>query len=126
MLVEPKEIEAQQWFVKSFIADGFDAPRHTCADACMTVFGLGHARSREIHDLSRLELRRLLFDDLKRRQPIVPGQLLGTRAHWMTHYQSLLSPSEFTRFYYLMKNLAPYLLLLIIDPEKGNMLVFKL
>jgi hypothetical protein len=38
----------------------------------------------------------------------------------MTNYQPLLSPAEFTKFYILMKNLAPYLLLLIIDPAKNG------
>jgi len=32
----------------------------------------------------------------------------------------LLDADEFTRFYFLMKNLAPYMLLLIIDPSKAN------
>jgi hypothetical protein len=50
----------------------------------------------------------------------VAGRLLGTRAAWMSNYQSLLSANEFTKFYFLMKNLAPYLLLLIIDPVKAN------
>jgi hypothetical protein len=38
----------------------------------------------------------------------------------MTRYQPLLTPSEYTRFAVLMKDLAPYLLLLIVDPTKRN------
>jgi hypothetical protein len=67
-----------------------------------------------------LEVRRALFDDLKRREQITPGHLLGTRAAWMARYSPLLTESEFTRFCVLMANLAPYLLLLILDPAKAN------
>jgi hypothetical protein len=119
-LVDPLEIKAQQWFLESFVSDGFDARRHECADACMAVFtGITHAKSREIHDMSRLELRRLLYDDLKRRQPIEVGRLLGTRCAWMALYRPLLSADEFTKFVVLMRNLAPYLLL-IIDPANRS------
>jgi hypothetical protein len=38
----------------------------------------------------------------------------------MSTYQPLLSADEFTKFFFLMKNLAPYLLLLIVDPAKNG------
>jgi hypothetical protein len=114
------EISAQRWFIESFCQEGFAAKRHTCSDICMSVYQLSHARSRELHDLSALEVRRALFDDLHHREQVSPGHLLGTRCVWMTNYQPLLSPAEFTKFYVLMKNLAPYLLLLIIDPARAN------
>ena len=57
--------------------------------------------------------------DVKRRQQIIPGRLLGTRAQWMAPFRTLLSASEFTKFVVLMKDLAPCLLL-IIDPVNGN------
>jgi hypothetical protein len=119
-LTDETEISAMRWFVESFCQDGFGSRRHACADACIGVFQLSHARSRELHDLSALEVRRALFDDLKQREQIIPGRLLGTRCGWMTNYQSLLSQAEFTKFYILMKNLAPYLLLLIVDPAKNG------
>jgi len=119
-LSDEVEISAQRWFVDSFCQEGFASRRHACADACMSVHQISHARSRELHDLSALEVRRALYDDLKRREPVVAGRLLGTRCAWMTNYQPLLSPAEFTKFYILMKNLAPYLLLLIIDPAKNG------
>jgi hypothetical protein len=118
-LTDALEISAQRWFIDSFCQDGFTAKRHTCADVCMGVYRLSHMRSRELHDLSALEVRRVLYDDLKRREQIIPGQLYGTRAAWMTNYSPLLTESEFTRFYVLMKGLAPYLLLLIVDPAKN-------
>jgi hypothetical protein len=36
------------------------------------------------YDLTILEVRRVLYDDIARRQKIVPGRLLGTRFAWMT------------------------------------------
>jgi hypothetical protein len=86
----------------------------------MGVFQLNHTRSRELHDLSLLETRRALYDDLKPRKRIIPGHLLGTRAAWMARYSPLLTPAEFTQFCILMAGLAPYLLLLILDPSKAN------
>ena len=119
-LTNETEVSAQRWFVDSFCQDGFTARRHTCADVCMSVYQLSHARSRELHDLVMLEVRRVLFDDLKLKDQIIANRLLGTRVAWIANYKKLLSAPEFTKFYFLMKNLAPYLLLLIIDPMKGN------
>src|SRR6516165_8014977 len=113
MLTDPLELDAQRWFIASFTDDGFDHRRHQCADACMTVFQLSHSRSRELYDLTMLEVRRALYDGVKRREQIAPGQLLGTRCGWMVRYSSLLSSAEFTRFVVLMRDLAPYLLLII-------------
>jgi hypothetical protein len=62
-----------------------------------------------------LEMRRILYDSLPERAIIVPGRLLGTRSAWMADYKPLLSDVEFTRFFYLMRGLAPYVLL-ILDP----------
>jgi hypothetical protein len=119
-LTDEIEISAQRWLIDSFCQEGFTARRHTCADTAMGVYQLSHARSRELHDLSALEVRRALYDDLKPREQIIAGRLLGSRCAWMTNYQPLLSQAEFTKFYVLMKNLAPYLLLLIIDPAKNG------
>jgi len=106
--------------VDSFCADGFAYRRHRCANCCMAAFQLTHSRSRELYDLTMLEVRRILYYTVKGRQPITPGQLYGTRAAWMTRYAQLMSANEFTKFYALMKHLAPYLMLLIVDPTKAN------
>jgi hypothetical protein len=119
-LTDSIELDAQRWFVMSFYQDGFASRRHACADCCMSVFQLSHTRSRELHDLSMLEVRRALFDDLKPRERIVPNRLLGSRSAWMARYAPLLAESEFTRFCVLMAGLAPYVLLLILDPSKAN------
>jgi hypothetical protein len=119
-LTDETEISAERWLVASFCQDGFASRRHACADICMSVFQLSHARTRELHDLTALEVRRALYDDLKPRDQVVAARLLGTRCAWMARYSPLLTESEFTRFYILMKNLAPYLLLLITDPKKAS------
>src|SRR5215469_14320417 len=66
--------------------------------------------------LTMLEVRRILYADLKRRAPVIPGKLLGTRCAWMSRYAPLLTADEFTKFVVLMRDLAPYLLF-IIDPQ---------
>jgi hypothetical protein len=119
-LTNEVELEAQKWLVTSFCQEGFASRRHTCADACMGVYQITHARSRELHDLSALEVRRALFDDLRHRDQVIANRLLGTRCAWMARYKPLLSATEFTKFYFLMKNLAPYLLLLIVDPANNR------
>jgi hypothetical protein len=119
-LTNETELNAQRWFIMSFYQDGFASRRHACADACMGVFQLSHARSRELHDLALLEARCVLFEDLKPREQIVPARLYGSRAAWMVRYSPLLTEPEFTRFCVLMANLAPYLMLLILDPAKAN------
>jgi hypothetical protein len=119
-LTDETELSACRWLVESFCQDGFASRRHACADACMGVFQLSHARSRELHDQVMLEVRRVLYGDLKPREQIIPGRLLGTRAAWMARYSPLLTQSEFTWFCVLMAGLAPYLLLLIVDPAKSN------
>jgi hypothetical protein len=119
-LTNETELNACRWYIESFCQEGFASRRHACADAAMGVFQLTHARSRELHDLCMLETRRILFDVLPPRQPIIAGRLLGTRSGWMARYVPLLSESEFTRFYTLMLGLAPYLLLLILDAGKNG------
>src|SRR5262249_11845614 len=116
---DPLERDAQRWFTMSFLADGYESRRHEAANIAMGVYRLTHTRSRELFDLTMLETRRVLFDDLKRPEPNAPGRLFGTRLAWMTRYAPLMNSDEFTKFVALMRDLAPYLLL-IIDPENGK------
>ena len=118
-LTDPRELDAQKWFITNFRAEGFESRRPACANAAMAVYSLSHERSREIYDLTVLEIRRLLYDDLKRRQPIVAGRLLGTRFQWLARYRPLLTESEFTKFVVLTRNLGPFVLVLI-DPESRS------
>jgi hypothetical protein len=118
-LTDPLELSAQRWYIESFTADGFESRRHECANAAMAVHSLRHERSRELYDLTMLEVRRILYEDLKRWQPIVAGRLLGTRCAWMARYRPLLTESEFTKFVILVRNLGPFILMLI-DPESRS------
>jgi hypothetical protein len=61
-----------------------------------------------------LEVRRVLYDDLPQRPQIVPGRLHGTRHAWMARYAPLLSQDEFTKFVTLMRNLSPFVRLIIL------------
>ena len=120
VLTNESELATQRWYIDSFCADGFESRRHSCANACIRAYGISHARSRELYDLTMAEARRVLYDELKDRRTIFPGRLLGTRCAWMTAYAPLLSRDEFTKFAIIMRGLAPYLLLLILDPTHEN------
>jgi hypothetical protein len=118
-LTDEAELSAARWYIESFCTDGFQSPRNNCANVAMAVFRLAPDRSREIFDIVMLETRRILYDFLPARSPIVPGRLYGTRCAWMTQYRPLLSESEFTKFAVLMKGLSPFLLMLI-SPESRS------
>ena len=79
----------------------------------MVVYGVSHSRSRELYDLTMLEVRRVLYPDVSRRRQIAPGRLLGTKLVWMTQYAPLMNQDEFTKFTTLMRNLSPFVLYLI-------------
>ena len=66
----------------------------------MNVFSLSHGWSRELYDLTMLEVRRVLYDDLPQRPQIPPGRLIGTRGAWMTRFDAV----EFTKFVTLTLN----------------------
>ena len=55
---------------------------------------MNHSRSRELYDMTMLEVRRVLYPDLPPRRLIVPGQLLGTRYKWMVRYADLMNPYD--------------------------------
>ena len=97
----------QRWFVSSFIDERFSQCPDQCGDAAMNVFSLSHGRSRELYDLTMLEVRRVLCDDLPQRPQIPPGRLIGTRGAWMTRFDAV----EFTKFVTLTKDLSPFVLL---------------
>jgi hypothetical protein len=118
-IVDPIEQNAQRWLVSSFCETGFDARRHQCADAAVAVFQLTHSRSRELYDLTMLEVSRVLYDGLPPRSPIAPGRLVGTRAAWMARFAPLLTETEFTKFVILARNLGPFIVMLI-DPESRS------
>jgi hypothetical protein len=119
-VTDSTEQDVQRWFVVSFCEDGFSQLRHECANAAMAVYQLNHSRSRELYDLTMLEVRRVLYPELKgRRPPIAPGRLLGTRLAWMARYRPLMNAREFTKFVVLMRDLSPFCVLLI-DPSNRS------
>jgi hypothetical protein len=118
-VTDPREIGMQRWYVDSFIDGAFELRRHQCADAAMAVYNLNHDRSRELYDLTVLEVRRVLYDDLPPKQPIAAGRLLGTRCAWMTRYAHLMNAVEFTKFVVLTKDLSPFVVILI-DPANHS------
>jgi hypothetical protein len=114
---EPSEVEAQKWLVLSFIDAGFRLRRHEVSDAAMIAFGLSHSRSRQLHDLTLLEIRRELLAE-RRLAPISPADLAGTKTAALKRYGRYLKPEEFTTLAYLLKDLAPATIFLM-RPENG-------
>jgi hypothetical protein len=85
----------------------------------MSVFNLIHGRSRELYDLSMLEVRRLLYSDPLAKSPIVAGRLIGTRSSWMLRFQPLMNEGEFTKFFVLVRDLSAFVVVLI-NPESRS------
>jgi hypothetical protein len=118
-VTDPSELGMQRWYVDSFLDGAFELRRHQCADAAMQVYGVRHERSRELYDLTMLEVRRVLYDDLPPREPIAAGRLIGTRGAWMIRFRPLLNESEFTKFVILVRDLSPFVILLV-DPQNKS------
>lgn len=100
------ELDAQRWFVESFIDCGFHIRRHQASDSAMSVFGLDHARSRQLFDLTIIGVRRQLLPN-RRLNPVSPFDLRGTRSEALIKYAQFLSSEEFSRLATLMKDVAP-------------------
>lgn len=111
----PYERRAQRWFIESFIDTGFVLKRHQASDAVMRVFGISHPRSRQLHDLTMLEVRRQLVGE-KRLPLITPDLLRRTKSHALMRYGPFLSRNDFSKLAVLMRDLAPSLVL-AIRPE---------
>ena len=68
---------------------------------------------------AELKVRRVMYDNLPPRQPIAVSRLLGTRAQWMIRYRPLLSDAVFTKFVVLVRDIGPFVVVLI-DPESHS------
>jgi hypothetical protein len=117
-VTDPAEREAQRWYVASFLDGWFELRRYQCANSAMLVYGLTETRSRELYDLTILEVRRLLYAELPPRL-IDPESLNRTRAASLLRYRPYLTREEFSKLVLLMRDLAPYLIILV-DPENRN------
>jgi hypothetical protein len=107
----------QRRYIESFTQDGFESRRHECANVAMAVYGLSPSRSRELYDLTMLEVRWVMYNNLPPRQPIAAGRLVGTRAQWMLRYAHLVNLHE--KFVTLTKDLGSFVILLI-DPSNRS------
>jgi DNA-directed RNA polymerase specialized sigma24 family protein len=111
------ELDAQRWFVDSFIDCGFHIRRHEASDAVMKVFGLDHSRSRQLFDLTMVAVRRELIPD-RRLSPVTAFDLRGTKIQALVRYAKYLSSSEFTRLAVLLRDVAPSVVL-TVNPRNG-------
>jgi hypothetical protein len=100
------ELRAQRWLVDSFVDAEFMLKRHQASDSMMTVFGLSHARARQLFDLTLVALRRELIDE-RRLPAVAPLSLRGTKSQALIRYTKILSPEEFSRLATLLKDVAP-------------------
>jgi Sigma-70 region 2 len=107
--VDEHELAAQRWLIDGMVAAEFGLFRHQAADSMSIVFNLSPQRSRMLYDLTLLEVRRSLLDTVE-----VPKttrkDLAGTRGRALAKYCDQLSPPEFSRLAFLMKNLAPIII----------------
>jgi hypothetical protein len=109
---EVKERQAQKWYVEGFIEAGFEMRRHQCADAAMKVYGLCHRRSRQLYDLTLLEIRRILYTETKH-SPVIVAQLQRSKNDALLRFSNFCTPEEFLKLVALMRDLPASLVTLI-------------
>jgi hypothetical protein len=110
VFTETREIAAQRWLLANLIMDGFCYRRWQAGDALSLVFALPPRRSRQIYDATVLEARRVLLGE--RKIPSTLGyNLSGTRGLALMKFKSQLSPQDFSRLCFIMRNLAPQALI---------------
>jgi hypothetical protein len=115
--IDQAERDAQKWYVDSFIDAGFEMRRHEVSDAAMRVYGLSHRRSRDLYDLTLLEIRRVLWTETKH-APVDANVLRGTKGLPLLRYTRFLTEEEFAKFAALMRGLAP-ILVVLVKPENA-------
>jgi hypothetical protein len=114
-----EELCAQRWYVLSFLDCGFCLRRHECADSAMGVFGLSHARARQLFDLTLLEVRRRVLAGIERRlKPVWPLDIVHSKISALERNAAVLNGEEYTRLCTLMRDLAPSLVYLV-KPENA-------
>jgi hypothetical protein len=108
-----------RWYVESFLGGAFELRRHQCAGAAQVVHGLSSERARQLYDLALLECRRVMHGSLPPWPAVEPSRLIGRREAWMLRYLPLMNAAEFSKFFRLLRNLSPYVIL-IIDPSNRS------
>jgi hypothetical protein len=96
----------------NFIDCGFRLRRHEMSDSAMRVFNLTHARSRQLHDLTLLEIRREVIGE-RRLKPIRIADICHSKIAALEKFAPLLSPAEFSKLCVLLRDLAPATVFLI-------------
>jgi hypothetical protein len=99
-------LEAQRWLVRSLVDADFGLRRHEGSNAMTIVYGLSPKRSRLLHDATILEVRRQLLPATEI-PATTKADLIGTRGHALWKFADQLSPSDFSKLAYFMKNLSP-------------------
>src|SRR5258708_6357959 len=103
------ERAAQRWIIESGFDADFHLRRYQIANACMKVFGLGHAQARQLYYETTLDIRRLVLNE-QQIKPLTPQELVRTKERYLIRFSNYLSGEEFSRLVALMRNLAPYLI----------------
>jgi len=112
------ELSAQRWYVESFIDSGFRLRRHEAADAMMQVYGLDHARARQLFDLTMVAIRRELLID-RRLRSVMPFQLRHTKIAALIRYAKYLSSEDFTKLAVLLRDVAPSVIYTVFPANVG-------
>jgi hypothetical protein len=100
---------------QSLLDADFDLKRHQIADVAVR-FGLSHRRSRELCDQTILAIRRLFWDEI-RPKLIGASELRRTGGRPLAKYAPFLSPTEFVKLIYLLRNLTP---IVVLDAKPEN------
>ncbi len=113
---DPMELDAQRWLVKSFIDAGFLLRRYEAANAMTRVYGIPGDRSRQLYDETLVEIRRQVIDCIK-----IPkaGKMRGTRQKPLTPFRECLSPARFDKLVFLLRGIAPSVLLSTLEIIDG-------
>ena len=116
------ELRAQKWLVRGLIQSGFSIPRHELVKALRIVFNVDLKTGRLIHDKTILELRRTMLGDRRGGYPPIDlAHFKDRRAHGLLRFKPYLSYPDFCKLCFLMKNLAPALLLDLIQRETRSL-----
>ena len=86
--------------------------RHEVSDAAMKVYGLTNRRSRQLYDLTLLEIRRLLYTETKH-SPVPRARLARSKSAWLVRYTNFCTAEEFAKLITLMHGLPPSLVVLV-------------
>jgi hypothetical protein len=91
---------------KGQLSAEFTLKRHERADSMSIVYGIPPADREFLHDATVLEIRRQLLP-ITKIPAITRGNLRGTRGFALARYADELSPENFAKLAFLLRNLSP-------------------